>query len=129
MLNPGPAKSYAATSLKIEVCSWYSWNFGIEHPCPLPCGDVSSIETIRSASGYPSGFSNTAFTTVKIAVFAPMPRARAATAAIVNPGLLMKRCSACLMSFQRSVITTTPFFEYLRGCRGKFGHTLDEKLA
>ena len=67
-----------------------------------PADDVSRICTIRSASGYPSGFSSTAFTTVKIAVFAPMPRASADTAAIVNPGLLMNRCSACFTSFQRS---------------------------
>src|SRR5579871_3288990 len=39
-----------------------------------------------------------------MAVFAPIPRASAETAAIVNPGLLMKRCSACLTSFHKSPI-------------------------
>ena len=43
--------------------------------------------TIRSASGYGSGFSNTVFTTEKIAVFAPMPSAIAATAVMVKLGL------------------------------------------
>jgi len=33
-----------------------------------------------------NGRSRTALTTLKIALFAPMPRARAITATIVNPG-------------------------------------------
>ena len=37
----------------------------------------------RSAAGYGSGFSRTASTTVKSAVFAPMPRARTASAIVV----------------------------------------------
>ena len=43
--------------------------------------------TRRSGSGNGTGFSSTALTTEKIAVFAPMPSARAATAAIVKLGL------------------------------------------
>ena len=47
--------------------------------------------TRRSGSGNGTGFSNTALTTEKIAVFAPMPSARAATAAIVKLGTLPER--------------------------------------
>ena len=37
-----------------------------------------------------SGRSSTAFTTLKIAVFAPMPSARTRTTIAVNPGLFLK---------------------------------------
>src|SRR4051812_19189974 len=42
-----------------------------------------------------------------MAVLAPMPRASAETAAIVKPGLLMKRCRACLTSFQKSPMVSS----------------------
>ena len=42
--------------------------------------EVSEISTRRSASGYGNGRRNTAFTTLKMAVLAPIPRARARTA-------------------------------------------------
>jgi hypothetical protein len=44
--------------------------------------------TMRSGSGYGSGFSKTAFTTVKMAVLAPMPSASVRTATAVKPGFL-----------------------------------------
>jgi 16S rRNA C1402 (ribose-2'-O) methylase RsmI len=43
--------------------------------------------TMRSDPGYGAGLSKTVLTTEKIAVFAPIPSASAATAAIVNAGL------------------------------------------
>src|SRR5579863_9861693 len=39
-----------------------------------------------------------------MAVLAPMPRASAATAAMVNEGFLANICSACLRSFQKSTM-------------------------
>jgi hypothetical protein len=44
------------------------------------------MRTRRSASVYGSGRSSTALTTLKMAVLAPMPRARVRTATIANPG-------------------------------------------
>ena len=52
----------------------------------VPSGRVSLILTSRSGSRYGSGRSRTAFTTLKIAVLAPMPSARVSTAIAVNPG-------------------------------------------
>jgi len=55
------------------------------------CASKSNDQTIGVGNG--TGFSNTALTTVKIAVFVPMPSVSAATAAIVKPGLrLNNRC-------------------------------------
>ena len=42
---------------------------------------------IRSGCGYGIGSSNTALTTLKIAMLAPMPRASVTSAAAVNPGV------------------------------------------
>jgi hypothetical protein len=41
--------------------------------------------TKRSGPGNDTGFNRTVFTTVKIAVFAPMPSVKAVIAAIVKP--------------------------------------------
>jgi len=43
-----------------------------------------------SGLGYGSGRSSTPFTTLKIAVLAPMPSARVSTATVVKPGLRRK---------------------------------------
>jgi hypothetical protein len=48
----------------------------------------SQTHASRSASGYGSGFRSTAWMTLKIAVFAPMPRLSVATATSVKPGFL-----------------------------------------
>jgi hypothetical protein len=53
----------------------------------LRAGNRSTIRTSRSLSGYGSGRSSTALTTLKTAVVAPMPSASVATAAVANPGL------------------------------------------
>ena len=47
---------------------------------------VLPIATSRFGDGNGSGFNNTALTTLKIAVFAPIPSARVSTATRVNPG-------------------------------------------
>ena len=49
---------------------------------------VSKIIISRSGSGYASGRSSTPFTTLKMAVFAPMPSASASIATAVKPGFL-----------------------------------------
>ena len=56
------------------------------------------MTTRRPGSRNGSGSSSTAFTIVKIAVFAPMPSASASTAIIVKPGVRMQRRSAYRMS-------------------------------
>jgi len=66
---------------------------------PEPRGDVFMKTTTRSASGMATGFSSTALTTEKIAVFAPMPSVSAATAATVNAGLCTNIRRECLRSF------------------------------
>ena len=50
-------------------------------------GSRSTIRTSRSLSGYGSGRSSTALTTLKTAVVAPMPSASVMTAAAAKPGL------------------------------------------
>src|SRR5947199_3401843 len=54
---------------------------------------------ILSASGYGSGRSRTAFTMLKIAVFAPIPSASVRTATRVNPGDLRTWRRANFRSF------------------------------
>src|SRR5438477_5887730 len=56
---------------------------------------------MRSGSRYGSAFSNTALTTLKMAVFAPMPSARVSTATAVKPGFFTSWRKANL----RSLIT------------------------
>jgi hypothetical protein len=52
-------------------------------PCP---GAVCQSASKRSGSRYGSGLSKTAFTTLNIAVFAPIPSASVSTAIAVTPG-------------------------------------------
>ena len=72
--------------------------------------------TRRSGSGNGTGLSRTALTTEKMAVFAPMPSASAATAASVNaealaehakrvPEVLQKRFHAALPEQLRTVLS------------------------
>ena len=56
-------------------------------PLAPRAGKRSTIRTSRSLSGYGSGRSSTASTTLKTAVVAPMPSASVTTAAMANPGL------------------------------------------
>jgi len=60
--------------------------------------------TRRPGSAYASGRSSTPFTTVKIAVVAPMPSARVATATAVHPGLARSARQAYLRSREMVII-------------------------
>jgi hypothetical protein len=60
------------------------------------------IMTKRAESAYGSGVRTTVLTKLKIAVFAPMPKASVNDAAIVNPGALMSSREAC-RRFRRRV--------------------------
>src|SRR5882762_2519758 len=55
---------------------------------------------MRSGSGKGNGRSSTPYTTVKIAVLAPMPRASVKTATAVNPGFFASIRKAYRMSCQ-----------------------------
>ena len=57
-------------------------------------GATCETETIRSASGYGSGFSSTLLTTLKTAVLAPMPIASVSRAIAVKVGLRRRARSA-----------------------------------
>src|SRR5437879_8605352 len=57
---------------------------------------------MRFGLWYGSGRSRTPLTKLKIAVFAPMPRARVRTATVVNPGDLLSMRTAKRRSCQRS---------------------------
>src|SRR5215472_6082505 len=56
----------------------------------------------------PKGCSNNPFTTLKMAVFAPMPRASVSTATTVKPGALASMRNAYLKSC-RSVLISSSF--------------------
>src|SRR5438067_9438839 len=65
--------------------------------------------TFTRRSGWEKGSerNNTAFTMLKIAVFAPTPKARESTATIAKPGLFQSTRSAYRISCNNVVITTT----------------------
>src|ERR1019366_3821892 len=67
-----------------------SRKFGADGPSRLMPSfrSVSQIIARRSAPGYGNGRSTTELTTLKIAVFAPMPSARTSKATMVKPGAL-----------------------------------------
>src|SRR5205823_14765751 len=67
---------------------------------------LATIFTRRSGWGKGSERNNTAFTMLKIAVFAPTPKARESTATIVKPGLFRSARSAYRISCNNVVIKT-----------------------
>src|SRR4051794_637559 len=67
---------------------------------------LATIFTRRSGCEKGSERNNTAFTMLKIAVFAPTPKARESTATIVKPGLFQSTRSAYRTSCNNVVITT-----------------------
>jgi hypothetical protein len=79
-------------------------------------GNSDQIMARRPASRYGSGLSNTEFTTLKIAVFAPMAKANVRMAAAVNPGLLASMRTAyrrsrnigCLQTSRQSISQGNP---------------------
>src|SRR6185312_16389705 len=66
---------------------------------PDQSGPRSLNQTNRSDSGYASGRNSTASTTLKMAVFAPMPSASVSTATAVKPGFFSNWRKANLRSF------------------------------
>jgi hypothetical protein len=79
--------SYIVKSSSACACSHQATNAGVEAPSTFPpSGPLQINWTIRLGSGYGSGFNRTAFTTVKMAVLAPMPSASVRTATAVKPG-------------------------------------------
>src|SRR5437016_13731809 len=67
--------------------------------------------TMRPESAYGKGRRTTALTIVKIAVFAAMPMASAATAVMVKLGLCRSTRIECLTSFRKDSIVRPPRFE------------------
>jgi hypothetical protein len=63
-------------------------------PPPGNAGNSVYMRTSFSGSLYGNGRSTTAYTTLKIAVVAPIPSARQRTAAAVNPGFLRRMRTA-----------------------------------
>src|SRR6266481_562341 len=63
---------------------------------------------MESESGKGSGFNKTAFTTLKIAVFAPIPSVRTASAARVKPGFLRSTRMAWTSDWWKSLINDHP---------------------
>ena len=60
---------------------------GADDAAVAAAGAVTRTRTTRSASTYGSGFNRTPWTTLKMAVVAPMPSASASTATVVKTGL------------------------------------------
>src|SRR6185369_13574363 len=77
---------------KVDIASkvWlrerHSRKFGYDTQRFVTSGPDSVIHTMRSGSAYGSGFSSTAWTTLNIAVFTPMPAASVNTDNAVKPG-------------------------------------------
>ena len=88
----------AATSWTTSVCWLQKANFAGDPPGFLPCGETTWSHTIRSGSGNGAGVKNTVLTIEKMAVVAPMPSARAPTAASVKPGLRRSERTAYVRS-------------------------------
>src|SRR5687768_8586283 len=92
----------AATSSTTSVCCRQWASLAGDAPADEPPSGWTFMNiTIRSASGKGSGLKSTAFTTEKMAVLAPMPKASAATAVMVKLGLCRNMRSACLRSLRR----------------------------
>src|SRR5215469_3283473 len=69
-------------------------------------GGTWNTVTIESESANGSGFSRTAFTTLKIAVLAPIPSVRTASAENVKPRFLPRTRKAWIIGLSISVIPT-----------------------
>ena len=81
-----PVQNAICSNTRCCVCQ-SSKSGGVTDSCSIPfCGLRSHSITRCSGSGYGSGLSNTPLTTLKIAVFAPMPRASVKIASNVKPG-------------------------------------------
>ncbi len=74
---------------------------GIDVAQLLPCRYFRTTAISRSGSAQGRGRSSTAFTTEKIAVLAPIPSARAASATRVKPGVFRRNRRPFLRSARR----------------------------
>src|ERR1044071_5876593 len=82
---------------------------------------------IRSASGYGSGRSRTALTTLKIAVFAPMPSASVRMAMNANPGDLRSWRRAIRMSFNMEISFGSQRDDGIYTCSAAGWHTAGDQ--
>jgi hypothetical protein len=90
----------AVTSCTTADCWRQCANFAGEAAEFAFCGEVFWKSTTRSGSGKATGRNSTAFTTEKIAVFAPIPSVSAASAASENAGFCTNIRSDCLRSLK-----------------------------
>src|SRR5437016_6108390 len=91
-------------------CQSSTFNPELRESVTSRLGLTEAIRTSRSGSRYGRGRSSTALTTLKIAVFAPMPSASVSTATAVKPGFLSNWRKANLKSFMvrcQSSVTTS----------------------
>ena len=100
-------KRYAEMWSKAFAYARQLLNFAADVRSNDPCGKVVMNAYSRSASGYGTGFNNTASTTEKIAVFAPIPNARVRTATVVKPGDCRKLRKAYRTSWSKASIETS----------------------
>src|SRR5262249_6195364 len=70
----------------------------------LTFGIAMEMVTKRSGSRYARGFSRMPFTRLNIAVLPPMPRARVATATVVNAGVCARDRKVCRNTIQTSLL-------------------------
>src|SRR5215471_3744514 len=82
-----PCFCQSSTSAIGGGCHWSGWPNG-----------VSQIATIRSAPRYGNGRYRSAFITLKIVLFTPIPKARDATTTHTKPGFLRRLRAAYLRS-------------------------------
>jgi len=87
-----------------------------------------AMPIIRSGCGQGSGASKTALTSEKMAVLAPMPSARAVTATVVNPGLLVKTRREWHRSERRLLILILVRATFLE-VRTKWGGYKEDRLS
>src|SRR2546425_1147383 len=80
-------------------CQSSTFNPELRESVKSRLGLTEAIRTSRSGSRYGRGCNNTALTTLKIAVFAPMPSASVSTATAVKPGFFNSSRKANFKSF------------------------------
>src|SRR4029077_18913644 len=121
----------AVTWSKTPALDLRASNSGTENPisrAPTP-RLLATIFTRRSGWEKGSERNRTAFTMLKIAVFAPTPKARESTATLVKPGLFQSTRSPCRTSCN-SVVIATPGLFLLRPWRyDTVGARIGDRLA
>jgi hypothetical protein len=95
----------AAIVSKLRLRSRQSTKLGFDTATRVPFSVCSHSRTMRSGDGYGSGLSSTPWTTVNMAVFAPMPSASVRIASAAKPGRLMSIRSAWRRSCVMAVVS------------------------